>query len=147
MGAPKYNLKNFKYFPAGGIYIDSGAGVVQTTGQDSNGDQVRIWGKWTETGAGAIQDPQGVGFTVAYTGAGIFTVTFAQAFGFLEGAHAYLQAAVTATDITGEIGAFTPGAAGAATLVVLSFASGAAADPATGDYVCFEAILRSEWLD
>ena len=149
MGTPKGNLKGFKYFPGGGTFVDSGAGVVQTVGQDSQGDQVRVFGRWTDTGAGAIDNVTGTGFTVAYTGVGIYTVTFTQGFTAMEAAHGCTlnQATGTPVDQIVEIGAFTAGAAGAATLVILNFTGAAAADPAAGDYVCFEAILKSEWLD
>jgi hypothetical protein len=149
MGTPKGNNIGFRYRPSGGTFADSGAGVVQTVGQDSKGDQVRIFGRWTDTGAGAIDNVIGTGFTVAYTGVGIYTVTFTQGFTALQKASATTlnQATGTPVDQIGQVGAFTAGAAGACTLVILNFTGAAAADPAAGDYVCFEAVLCSQWLD
>jgi len=149
MGTPKGDLKGFRYFPGGGTFADSGAGVVQTVGQDSHGDQVRIFGKFSTDGAGAIADVQGEGFTVAYTGVGIYTITFTDGFTALQYANAttQVQASGSATDLVGEVSAFTAGVAGACTLIVLAFTGAAAADMAVGDYLCFEAVLLSEWQD
>lgn len=149
MGTPKRNQRGFKYRPGGGTFVDSGAGVVATVGQDSQGDEVRVWGKFSTDGAGAIADIQGSGFTAAYTGVGIYTVTFDQGFMALEHANATPQVAASGsgTDLVGEVSTFTPGVAGACTLVLLAFTGAAAADMAVGDFLCFEAVLRSEWLD
>jgi len=135
--------------PSGGVFADSGAGVVQTVGEDSQGDQVRIWGKFSTDGAGAIANVQGTGFAAAYTGVGIFTVTFTQGFQTLQSGGAYVQAAAsgTATDLVGQISTFTAGVAGACTLRLLAFAGAVATDMAAGDFLCFEAVLTSQWLD
>jgi len=46
-----------------------------------------------------------------------------------------------------QLGTFTAGVAGACTLVIFNFTGAAAADPAAGDYIGFDVILTSQWLD
>jgi hypothetical protein len=150
MGTPKGNQKGFSTFPSGGTFADSGAGVVQTVGQDSKGDQIRVWGRFT-TAAGPIVDTSrivGEGILSIVRGAaGIYTVTFVDGFQACQSASATVQNAVVATDVLAEVSTFTPGVAGACTLRLLTFTGAGAADPAAGDYVCFEAVLCSQWLD
>lgn len=149
MGAPKRNQKGFRYRDSGGGRVQTGVGAYTVTGQDSRNDQVRVWGRWTDTGAGAIANVIGKGFTAAYTGVGIWTVTFTQGFQVLQMGSAFAMPETTGvgTDDIAQVGAFTAGVAGACTLVILNFTGAAAADPAAGDYVGFDVVLRSQWLD
>ena len=149
MGTPKGNQKGFRYRDSGGTSVQTGAAAFTVIGQDSVNDQVRVWGRWTDTGAGAIADVIGKGFTAAYTGVGIWTVTFTQGFQALQSGHAFAMPATTGagTDDIAQVSTFTAGVAGACTLVILNFTGAAAADPAAGDYVGFDVVLRSQWLD
>lgn len=155
MGTPKGNDRGFTYFPSRGTFADSGAGVVQTAGCDARNDQVRVWGRFSVDAGGNAYDltGEGVASVVGGTGAagatGIFTVTFTQGFQACQMAHCttMLGTSGIGTDVLGEASTFTAGAAGACTLRLLTFTGAAAADPATGDYVCFDAILLSQWLD
>lgn len=135
MGTPKNN-------PRGYCYKESGD-------YDSRNDLVRIWGRWTDTGVPGLGTVQGKGFTVTRDGVGIWTVTFDQGFIGLQSASActYCEASGAGVDQVGEVSTFTPGVAGACTLRVLNFTGAAAADLAAGDYMCFEAVLFSQWLD
>jgi hypothetical protein len=153
MGTPKYNDRGLKLWPSRGQYeetVASGGAVIQTQGCDAQDDQIRVWGKWTDTGAGAIANVSGSGISgVVRNGAGIWTVTFNQGFQALQYADASVQheASGASTDDVAQVGAFTAGVAGACTLVVLNFTGAAAADPAAGDYICFNAVLLSRTLD
>jgi len=122
------------------------AGVV-TGGSDSKGDQIKIFGGWSDTGAGAIDLAYGDGFTVAYTGVGNYTVTFTQGFRALQSARCGVSAVGAAVDQYGQVGAFTAGAAGACTLEFWNCTGAGQADVANGDFFMFEATLISEWLD
>ena len=150
MGTPKLNSKGYRYFPSGGEFADSGAGVVQTAGCDSKNDQVRVWGRFTVDAVPAVDDICGEGIASIVRGAqGIYTVTFTQGFQGLQMAHCTTQCSTSGvgTDTLGEVSTFTAGVAGACTLRLLCFTGAAAADPAVGDYICFDAVLTSQWLD
>jgi hypothetical protein len=154
MGTPKGNLKGFTLFPSGGTFADAGAGVVQTAGCDSKNDQVRVWGRFTVDVGGDVDDISGTGIT-SVTGAtgggttGIYVVTFDEGFQTMQMGSCTVQTATSGvgTDTIGQVSTFTAGAAGACTLRLLTFTGAAAADVATGDYVCFDAVLTSQWLD
>lgn len=155
MGTPKGNQKGFTLFPSGGTFADAGAGVVQTAGCDSKNDQVRVWGRFTIDAV--LQTPvdisgPGILSVTGGTGAaatGIYTVTFVEGFQTMQMGSCSVQLATSGigTDVTGEVSTFTAGAAGACTLRLLTFTGAGAADVATGDYVCFDAVLTSQWLD
>ena len=149
MGTPKGNQKGFRYRDSGGTSLQTGAAAFTVTGQDSKNDQIRVWGRWTDTGAGAIANVIGKGFTAARTAAGIWTITFTQGFQALQSGHAFAMPATTGvgTDDIAQVGVFTAGVAGACTLTIFNFTGAAAADPAAGDYVGFDVILTSQWLD
>jgi len=148
MGTPKGNQKGFALFPSGGVFADSGAGVVQTAGCDAKNDQVRVWGRFTVDAVPAATDVTGQGISgVVRDAQGIFTVTFDEGFQAMQYGNCILQHAAGATDTVGQVSTFTAGVAGACTLRLLVFTGAAAADPAVGDYVCFDAVLTSQWLD
>lgn len=150
MAAPKGNQKGFTLFPSGGVFADSGAGVVQTAGCDSQNDQVRVWGRFTVDAVPAPDDISGTGIASVVRGAqGIYTVTFDEGFQTMQMGSCTVQTAASGvgTDTIGQVSTFTAGAAGACTLRLLVFTGAAAADPAVGDYVCFDAVLTSQWLD
>ena len=149
MGTPKGNQKGFKLRDSGGTFSDVGAGVVPLTGCDAQGDQVRVWGRWTDTGVPGLGTVVGDGFAVVRTGVGIWTITFTQGFQFLQYASATAMPSTTGagTDDCGQVGTFTAGVAGACTLVINNFDSVGAADLALNDWMCFDCILTSQWLD
>jgi hypothetical protein len=154
MGTPKGNPKGLTLFPSGGVFADVGAGVVQASGCDAQNDQIRVWGRFTIDAGGDPDDISGTGITSVTGGAGsaltgIYTVTFDEGFQTMQMGSCTVMAATSGvgTDTIGEVSAFTAGAAGACTLRLLVFTGAAAADVATGDYVCFDAVLTSQWLD
>lgn len=109
----------------------------------------KVCGRWNITGGvGAVDVVTGNGFTVARTGAGDYLITFTQAFSHLLVAQAHVAAiSGVAVDMYGQIGAFTPGAIGAATLQVRTETGAADTDPAATDSVIFEATMYGEPLD
>ncbi|MHA2064276.1 MAG: hypothetical protein ACXABY_07845 [Candidatus Thorarchaeota archaeon] len=109
----------------------------------------KVSGRWSIVGGvGAVNVVTGNGFTVARTGAGDYLITFTDAFSELLVAQAHVAAiSGAAVDMYGQIGAFTPGAAGAATLQVRTETGAADTDPAATDSVIFEATLYGETLD
>jgi len=149
MGLPKGNQKGFRLRDSGGTFVDAGAGVVATAGCDAQNDQVRVWGRWTDTGVPGIGTVVGDGFTVGRTGVGDWLITFTQGFQFLQFASAKAMPSTsgTATNDVAQVSTFTAGAAGACTLRILNFTDAAAADLALNDWMCFDCILTSQWLD
>ena len=108
-----------------------------------------VVGRWTITGGvGAVDVVTGNGFAVTRTGAGDYLVTFTDAFSAILVAQAHIAAVSgVAVDMYGQIGAFTPGATGAATLQVRAETGAADTDPAALDSVIFSATLYGEPLD
>jgi hypothetical protein len=157
MGTPKGNLKGFRYRDSGGTSVQTGAAAFTITGNDAKNDQVRVWGRFaidavTQTpvniiGKGIASITGGAGAVGAPTG--IYTVTFTQGFQTLQSGHAFAmpEASGVGTDDIAQLGTFTAGAAGACTLVIFNFTGAAAADPAAGDYIGFDVVLTSQWLD
>jgi len=90
----------------------------------------------------------GHGFTVGHTGAGDYLITFTDAFSELLVAQAHFAAiSGAAVDMYAQIGAFTPGAAGAATLQIRTETGAADTNPAATDSVIFQATMYGEPLD
>jgi hypothetical protein len=149
MGTPKGNPKGFRLRDSGGTFADSGAGVVATAGCDASADQVRVWGRWTDTGVPGLGAVIGDGFTVVRDNVGIWTVTFTQGFQTLQSASATAMPSTTGagTDDCGQVSTFTAGAAGACTLRILNFTGAGAADLALNDWMCFDCVLTSRTLD
>lgn len=108
-----------------------------------------VVGRWSVVGgAGAVNVVTGHGFTVARSGAGDYLITFTDAFSELLCAQAHVAAiSGAAVDMYGQIGAFTPGAAGACTLQVRTETGAADTDPAATDSVIFSATMYGEPLD
>lgn len=108
----------------------------------------KVCGNWTVGAVGAVNVVTGHGFTVARTGAGDYLVTFTAAFAYLLQAQACVEVnSGAAVDMYAQIGAFTPGAAGAATLQIRTETGAADTDPAATDAVHFEATLYGETLE
>jgi hypothetical protein len=109
----------------------------------------KVSGRWSIVGGvGAVNVVTGHGFGVARTGAGDYLITFTDAFSeFLCGNVHVAAISGAAVDMYGQLGAFTPGAAGAATLQVRTETGAADTDPAATDSVIFEATLYGEPLD
>lgn len=108
-----------------------------------------VVGRWSVTGgAGAVDVVTGHGFGVTRTGAGDYLVTFTDAFSeLLCGQAAVAAISGAAVDMYGQLGAFTPGAAGAATLQIRTETGAADTDPAATDSVHFSVTLYGEPLD
>jgi hypothetical protein len=108
-----------------------------------------ISGNWTVVGGvGAVDVVTGNGFAVARTALGVYTITFTDAFSDLITAHANVACITAANlDLVAQLGPFTPGAAGAATLIVRAKAIGANTEVAATDSVHFDALLYGEPLD
>jgi len=112
----------------------------------------KISGRWDITGvAGVVDNVVGHGFTVARdaANAGNYIITFTDGFACLLQAQANVIAdsGGGAIDLYAQLGAFTPGASGACTLVVRTKAIGVSTDPTATDGVCFEATLYGEDLE
>ncbi len=110
------------------------------------GDTTVVCGRWIVDNAGAQVVSGGVGFTANRTGAGDYLITFADAFSFMLSASAICQVTANTVDLYAQIGAFTPGAAGAATLQIRTKAIGVNTE-VVGAEVCFEAILYGQSLE
>jgi len=108
---------------------------------------IKIWGRFTLDAVPVTDDPQGRGYTVARTAAGRYTVTFDDAAAVLYHASCTVQVALGNVDMHGQVGTFTPGGTGAATLILRSMTGNTETDVAVADYVNFEATLYSEALD
>ena len=108
---------------------------------------IKIWGRFTLDAVPATDDVQGRGFTVARTAAGRYTVTFVDAAAVMYAGACTVQVAAGNVDMEGQLGAFTPGGTGAATLVLRSMTGNTETDVAVADYVNFEATLYGEAID
>lgn len=108
---------------------------------------VRIMGRFTVDGVPVTDDQQGRGYTVARTAAGRYTVTFVDACPVLITANATTMVATGNTDTVAQLGAFTPGLVGAATLVLRNMIAAVETELAVGDYMTFDAVIYSETLD
>jgi hypothetical protein len=110
-----------------------------------------VVGRWSITavgGAGSVAVVTGHGFTVTHAGVGDYLITFTDAFSELLVAQACVAAiSGAAVDMYGQIGTFTPGGTGAATLQVRTETGAADTNPAANDSVIFSATLYGEPLD
>ena len=113
------------------------------------GTPVRIMGRFTLDATPLVADIHGRGFTVVYAAGtpGVYTITFADAVAGLITANASLMVAAGNTDMEAQLGTFTPGGTGTATLVIRSVVAAVETDVAADDYVMFEAVVYSECLD
>jgi hypothetical protein len=96
--------------------------------------------------AGAPTVGHGAGYTIAGgAGTGTYTITFTEAFNqFLSGQVNAGNASAAGGDLSATFGAFTAGAAGAATLQVFTQAAAVATDPANGGSINFSVLLAGE---
>lgn len=108
-------------------------------------DAVMLCGGVDIGAGGAVDAHHGHGFTMTRTGAGDFLLTFDDAFnGFLGGHVNAGNAAGAGGDLAANFGAFTAGAAGAATLQVCTQVAAVSTDPANGGRINFRVYLYSE---
>ena len=118
--------------PSGFYHYESGA--------------TRILGQFEiDTGAIPAASQAGPGYTVAYTGAGDYLVTLTERFSQIVCASACVLTAANNTDRYCQIAAITVGAA--PTVQILCHLVGANTDPPNNDFIQFEIVVRSEWLD
>ncbi len=109
---------------------------------------VKVVGRFTVDAVPDIDVVQGHGFGVTRTGAGDYLVTFADGFVRLVGGQVTTEVTSgAAVDLSGQIGAFTPGAAGACTLQLLTKAAAVNTEVPANDAVHFEATLYAESLE
>jgi hypothetical protein len=110
---------------------------------------VRIMGRFTLDATPVVVDIHGRGFTVTYAAVtpGVYTIVFDDAVSDLITANATVMVALGNTDMEMQLGTFTPGGTGAATLVLRSIVAAVETDVAADDYVMFEAVVYSECLD
>ena len=110
---------------------------------------VRIMGRFTVDAAPAtvLDDVHGRGWTGAVSAAGRYTITFDDAVSDLITANASVMAAAGSQDSEAQLGTFTPGGTGAATLVLRCMTGNAETDLLVGDYMCFDCVVYSEALD
>ena len=111
---------------------------------------VRIMGRFTVDAAPAVNcvDLHGRGYTAAVTAVGRYTITFTDAVYSLITANATaMVVSAGSTDTEAQLGAFTPGGTGAATLVIRNMTAGAETDLLVDDYMCFEVVYYSEAMD
>lgn len=96
--------------------------------------------------AGAPTVAHGAGFAVAGgAGTGTYTLTFTEAFNqFISGQVNAGNASAAGGDLSSCFGAFTAGAAGAATLEIYTQAAAVATDPANGGSINFAVYLTGE---
>jgi len=106
-------------------------------------------GRFTVDAAPAVNcvDLHGRGYTAAVTAAGRYTITFTDAVSDLITANATVMVALGNTDMEAQLGAFTAGGTGTATLVLRAMTAAVETDIAVGDYMMFEAVVYSEALD
>jgi hypothetical protein len=105
-----------------------------------------VVGRIDVAAAGAPTLANGAGFAVAGGGGtGIYTLTFTEAFNqFLSGQVNAGNASAAGGDLSATFGAFTAGAAGAATLEIYTQAAAVATDPANGGSINFAVLLAGE---
>lgn len=110
---------------------------VRTPGRN----KVVIDGRFNPNGVNPVTGVIGIGFTVARTGVGIFTITLEDAYASLESAHATVQL-VAAADTYAQFGAYD---ATLRTLIVRTLTAGVPADIAadTNNRVHFELTMRN----
>lgn len=89
-------------------------------------ETVVVAGSFAPAGTGAVTDQRGVGFSVAYTSTGLFTITLEGKYNQLNCAMATIQMA-SATDLVPQFGAYTAPTATAAGTITLR--TNAAATP------------------
>lgn len=112
-----------------------------------NGNTTKICGRF-QIVAGPVMGPfVGAGFTPTRTGVGDYLITFGNAFSYLLSGSAICQVAGAATDLVAQLGAFTPGGTGAATLQIRTKAIGVNTEVTNNDWVHFEATLYGECLE
>jgi len=109
-------------------------------------DAVKICGGVDIGAAGAVGAHHGDGFALTLVGAGSYLLTFTDAFNtFLGGTLNAGNASAAGGDLGCNFGAFTAGAAGAATLEIFTFTSvPAATSPANGGRINFTLLLGGE---
>lgn len=108
---------------------------------------VKIMGRFTVDAVPVTDLAVGRGYTVARTALGRYTVTFTDAYSQLITANATVMVAAGNTDVEAQLGAFTPGGAGTATLLMRCMVANAEVELTVGDYLMFEATLYGETLD
>ncbi len=108
----------------------------------------KIVGNFTVTAVPAIGVVTGNGFAVGRTGAGDYLVTFTDAFSYLLCGHVVTSnPSGAAVDMFAQIGAFTPGGAGAATVQIRTKTGAVNTEVPADDSVHFEFTLYGETLD
>jgi len=108
-------------------------------------DAVMVCGRVAIGAVGAVGLHHGEGFVVTRTGAGIFLVTFTDAFnGFLGGKVNAGNASAAGGDLSCNFGPFTAGAAGAATVNIFTNVTAVATDPVALGSINFTCMLNSE---
>lgn len=100
-----------------------------------------INGHFSPNGTGAVTAPIGLGWTVARTGVGVFTITLEDAYKEFESGQAQVQLD-PAADTFAQLGAYD---ATARTLVLRTLTGGAAADIASGanNTVQFQLVMKN----
>ncbi len=94
---------------------------------------------------GAVGLHHGEGFALTRTGAGVFLLTFTDAFNnFLSGKLNVGNGSAAGADIAGNFGPFTAGVAGAATVNIFTNAVAVATDPTDGGRINFTCLLGGE---
>ena len=108
----------------------------------------KISGRFAVTGAPAIGVVTGHGFAITRTGAGDYLVTFTDGFThLLQGQVGVAAISGAAVDMYGQLGVFTPGAAGACTLQIRTKTGAVTTEVAATDSVHFEVTLYGEDLE
>jgi len=106
-------------------------------------DVAKVLGNWTITGAiGAVNVQNINGATVAQTAQGLYTLTFTDSFAGIVSGTCNVGGA-GAVDIIAQFGAYTPGAAGACTLVIRTKTGAGQAHPPTGSIITFDLNMYS----
>lgn len=111
----------------------------------NQGEEMKVCGRFQITAVPAMGPFVGQGFTPTRAGVGDYLLTFTGAAARMTSAKATCQCAA-ATDLDAQIGAFTAGAAGAATLQIRTKAAGANTEVTALDWVHFEVTLYGECL-
>lgn len=109
----------------------------------------KVVGRFAIAGAGGLVGVvTGHGFAITRTGQGDYLVTFTDAFSNLVNCQVgMIIISGAAVDMYAQLGVWTPGAAGAATLQIRTKTIAAVQNPADTDSVTFEATLYGEPLD